>query len=355
MITNITKTPQGNTGVIPTQQGRFTFCVDWLQGTFNVKYLKKVVKLVETAFRSGNFQERCHGIRFFEKSSRHPSGAVIGIGRKNPVTGNVDSSLAYLEISGSALSFMSQRRLRKLLRFLRKCKFKCTRIDLTIDDFLKKLNLNSIKRAIDANNYTGFGDTGDWYEKGRKGRKGKGATFGHRGNKGGGKYMEFYDKNAESKGRIDAHRIELACYDHYAIQAFEDLTEAPLLLWGNIIKSWINGAIDFRKRKHENDKNPGRRPRLRWWEKIMKDAVVIKPAVFRPAPSFDKLKFWIKSQVAPSLALIFNALYKHDGLDDEFWQYFWDILADGNERLRDKHHWIYDQYILTRNNIETFT
>ena len=350
MITEITKTPQGNTGVTPAQEGRFNCCVDWFQGTFNTKYLNKIVKLVETALGFGKFERSDRGIRFFDKSLRHPSGAVIGIGRKSfsdkgfgSLTKKVYSDLGYLEMSGSVLAFLSQARLRKLLRFLRKkCKYKCTRIDIAIDDMFKKLNLNSIKRAADNHHYTGFGNTPQWYEKGRKGRKGKGITFGKRGKAGGGKYMEFYDKSAESDGRIDAIRIELAAYKHYAIEIFEDLTDAPLDSWGDIIFGWINGSIDFRKRKDENDKDPGRRPRLRWWEKVMKEAVNIKPAVFRPPSCFQDVSDWLFHQVAPSLAMQFVGRSK---TGEDFLDFILQLIKDGESRLQDRHHWMITKYV----------
>ena len=350
MIADSNKTPQGNTGVTTAQEGRFIYRVDWFQGTFKTKYLNKVVKIVETALGYGKFERNTRGIRFFEKSLRHPSGCVIGIGRKSfsnkgfgDLSKTVYGDLAYLELSGSVLGFLPQRRLRKLLRFLRKkCKFKCTRIDLALDDMLKKLNLNSIKRAIDNYHYQGFGNTAKWYENGRKGSKGKTATFGRRGKAGGGKYLLFYDKSIESGGEIDSIRIELSAYQHYATEIFEDITDAPIDGWGDIIFGWINGSIDFRKRKDDNDKDPGRRPRLRWWDKIVKDAVSLKPAVFRPPNCFQDVSDWLFNQVAPSLAMQFVGRSRKG---EEFLDFILQLIRDGEKRLQDKHHWMITKYV----------
>ena len=205
MITDNSKTPQGKTGVIPTPQERFVCRVDWLQGTFKTKYLRKVTKLLEVALGFGKFEVAGRGIRHFEKSFRHPSGAVLGVGLKsftnkgfgNLCKGEVYGDLSYIELSGSVLAFIPPIRLRILIRFLeKKVKYNCTRTDVNIDDMFKKLNLNSIKKAADNNHYTGFGDTPKWHEEGRKGRKGKGITFGKRGKAGGGKLIHFYDKSA---------------------------------------------------------------------------------------------------------------------------------------------------------------
>ena len=342
------KTPQDNIGVSATadksgeKQLQLEFRVDWLQGTFPSRNLEKVHRFVTMAFGQGEFEERSFGVRYFAKSFRHPSGALSGVGHKIP-GGYVDGSLAYLELSGDVLLRVKQSKLRKLMRVLRrKCGFQPTRDDLTIDDFSKTFKIEWVKQAADDFHYVGFRNTVDYREIGRNGDGGKQISFGHRGSKGGGKRLLFYDKCAESDGKIDSHRIELSCYDHYAKQSFDQLCDLPYLCWGDLIGGWISGAIDFRKRQGEKDKNPGRRKRLRWWARLVKNFPQLKPSREYKPDSLDKLKAWFVKQVAPSVAVFIYAM--HDSSlaepDRDFWDFFWSAVVDGESRFRDKHHYL---------------
>ena len=345
------KTPQDNIGVSatgssqqeqPKKGGELEFRVDWFQGTFNSKYLAKVQKIVSVAFGGGEFVERATGIRYFAKSYKHPSGAVSGVGQKIP-GGLVNESLGYLELSGSVLMKIKQRRLRKLMRVLRrKYQFKCTHNDLTIDDFGRSFLIEEVKQAYDENNFVGFRETGDYREIGRRGSKGKMMSFGRRGSAGGGKRIVFYDKCLESDGKIDSIRIELATYGIYAQQSFEQLCDLPYLCWGDLIGGWISGAIDFVERKGEKDKNPGRRKRLEWWANLVDRFPKLKPSREYKPDTLEKVKAWFVKQVAPSLAVLLYAMNnpESEDVDGEFWNFFWDAVYDGESRFREKHWYL---------------
>lgn len=345
--TNDLKTPQDNIGVSATvgqintvvaqeaeRQPQLEFRVDWFQGTFESKYLLKVQKITSTFLGGGEFEERSFGIRYFAKSFRHPSGAVSGVGQKIP-GGSVNESLAYLELSGSVLEKFKQSRLRKLMRVLRdKFDFKCTHSDLTIDDYGKSFLIEDVKQAYDDKNFVGFRNTGDYREIGRKGSEGKMMSFGRRGSAGGGKRIVFYDKSKESKGKIDSYRIELATYDVYAQQSFEQLCDLSYLSWGQLIGGWISGAVDFVQRNGDEDKNPGRRPRLVWWDRLVSCFCKLVPSRIYRSDSLDKLKAWVFNQVAPSLAVLKYVL------KDDFWAFFWACIYYGESRFRDKHRYL---------------
>ena len=362
------KTPTDNIGVTATVDSQrekaengihLEFRIDWFQGTFDSKYLKKVHKIVskffsgeefeETSLKdiyrntTDQFQERCYGIRYFAKSYRHPSGVLSGVGHKLP-GGIVDEGLAYIEFTGDVLLKIKQSQLRRLMRALRDMdgKFKCTRADLTLDDYSKSFEVEWVKAAYDKHWYTGFRDTGEYKEIGRCGNKGKQFSFGNRGSKGGGKRIVFYRKDLESNGEIDAYRIELSCYDHYAEQSFEQLCDTPYLSWGEVIGGWISGAVDFRKRKGEKDKNPGRRKRLDWWAALIDNFPRIKPSREYKKSDLESLKKWFVKQVSPSLAVFMCAMNdpKSEEPDGEFWKFFWDAVADGASRFRQKHYYL---------------
>lgn len=330
------KTPSGKTGVTRAEKLVRIYRIDWLQGTFPSRYFDKVIFFVTKFLDKGEFEELHKGLRYFERAFRHSSGAILGLGKMNLVGG---ADLAYLELSGSVLGIYKQSRLRKLMRILRKkFNFKCTRIDLCIDDFSRSLNIYQIKRATDKLHYVGFGDTVKFIEFGRKGSRGLSISFGRRGSSGGGKYLVIYDKGLESKGKIDSIRVELSCYDRYAVQSFDQFCDLPYLCWGDIILGWISGAIDFRRRKDKDDTDPGRRPRLPWWKKFVSDAVPLKPSFEYKPDSLERIKNWFHSQIAPSLCVLMNGLGKEDVKN--FWDFFWEVVIDGESRLKDKHRYL---------------
>lgn len=333
------KTPTSNTGVIPTKREGLKCRVDWIQGTLPTKYLKSAISLGERLIGKGCFEKQPYGVKYFEDSYRHPSGAVVGRGLKL-ANGFVDDELSFIQLSGSVVSACPITRIRKYMRVLfKKYEFHPTRIDLAIDDYDKGLKLESVVKAGNQHKYTGFGDTFKVEMEGRNASKGFSVIFGKRGSAGGGKRATFYDKSKESNGLIDAIRIEFSFYDHYCYQSFKQLCYSPIANWGKLIGDWISGAIDFRDRQGENDKNPGRRKRLSWWKRIVDQFDKIKPDVEYEIASLDKIEKWMFSQVAPSLAVLFYAV---GGAED--WEKFeiliWQLLFNGESRFKEKHKWL---------------
>ena len=342
----LNKTPKDKIGVSAVRGKKrvkspeLEYRVDWFQGTFRSRYLLKVHKIISDLFGTGyDFEERSFGVRYFARSFRHPSGALSGVGHKIP-GGKVNDSLAYVELSGDVIARIKQSDLKKLMSRLHEEKigFTCTRIDLTIDDFGKSFKISQVKKALDDFHYVGFRNTGEYRQLGRKASRGHYVSFGNRGSKGGGKRIVFYDKSLESEGKIDSMRIELSCYDHYAQQSFTQLAELPYLCWGELIGAWISGAIDFRKRRGENDKNPGRRKRLAWWDRLVKNFSQLKASRDYKPDSLDKVKKWMTKQVAPSLAVLMTVMQENDC--EQFWFFFWDLIEDGLKRFRDKHRYL---------------
>ena len=339
MLTKIlaSETPASNTGVNATNECHLKCRVDWIQGTFNSKYFIFVKSIVESYVGGGEFKKREIGLANFERAYEHPIGVLIGCGLRLPGL-PVDNNYCYLELSGGLLGKFTQRRTRKLIRvLLRKVSFNFTRLDCAIDDYLKRFDLRTIKEAADKHWYTGFGDTCDYRERGRKGSKGGYCNFGNKGKSGGKKQLSFYPKDKESKGKIDAFRTEIRLYRDFAQQAAEHLAMVSVDDWGEIIRGYILGAIDFRKRKDENDKNPKRAPRLRWWKWFAtEDALVIVPDGVHRVSSYESKKKFLE-RIAPTIACVMNAMVKAEGIEQyETWR--WTNIFDGEERMNE-HHW----------------
>ena len=317
--------------------------VDWVQATFPSKYVSDVRHYLNLLLgrSQGGFEATGHGIKFFDKAYRHPTGAIVAEGLRQQNC-QVDRSLAYVELSGGVLDFCSQTRLRKFLKVaIQKFEMKFTRGDLTIDDFDKRLNIPLAKSAADKNNYTGFRNSVKYIESGRNGERGCSISFGRRGSAGGGKYFVIYDKSKESKGAIDSIRYELSIYGGIADFALRQLAFAPFASWGYWIGSFISGSIDFIERIDRDDKNPQRRSRLPFWHEIIGDYEKIKPVSSYKIVSADELEEWVRFQVAPSLATIFLARQRKYG-EGAFEKFIEEMIADGKQRLRKKHLFMLD-------------
>ena len=329
------KTPTSNTGVIPTKRDGLRFHIDWLQGTFPMIRFNKMRYMACKLLGGGKFEKRDTGICLFKHAYEHPLGVIMAHGKIIPKSkGLVDEELAYIQIPGSVLSCVPLVKVKEFIYCAYEFNsFKATRDDLTFDDYTKEIiDLDNIKKAVDKYWFTGFSKkTFKWTEQGVKGFKGKSATFGNRGSKGSGKRVLMYEKTKESDGKVDSNRLEVSLYKNHADQSLKQLAYAPIEEWGEIFIGWISGAIDFRKRQGEEDKNPARRQRVSWWKKIVDGVEKIKPDIEYASQSLDKTINWVYKQVAPILAAL------SVGLGSEFME---EVIKDGKTRFKEKHYWL---------------
>ncbi len=344
---NYLPTPLDNIGVIPTE-GDFAspvdepvellpnlyFKLDCFHCTFPTKYFNKVQKYLLILLGGGEFNFDST-VRHFEQGWKHPSGAVMAIGHMRE-TGLYERDIAYLDLSGSVLSQIKMTRFQKFIRVLfKKYEPNPSLIDLAVDDYNKTIDLNYVERLCHDWQYVGFGNTFEAYHKGRNNSKGHTLQLGNRGKLGGGKRLKIYDKNVESGGLINAIRIELSLSQHYAKEFFIQLCKFPVECWSQLWKAALNGAINFIRRRGENDKNPGRRERYEWWDLIVGDSLEFKPSRQFKEPTVERVVTWFYKQVAPSLAVLMWIMS-----DEEFWTFFWHLVFYGESRFKEKHHWL---------------
>ena len=334
------ETPTSTTGVNSKEDSHLESglkCrVDYLSVTFNVGYLDLVFSLVSSLLGGLPFEKRNFGIQYFLESYRHPTGAIIGVGRRRPYL-PPDYTLAYLELKGEHLAPVSMSRIRKLLRvLLGRADANISRIDLTIDDYEKRFGLKEVDEAADNFYFTGFRrSTYDSRKIGVRGYRGRQLIWGNRGKSGSGKRLTMYDKEAESGGKIKSNRIELSLYKYRANQAARHLAFSPLVNWGEIIKSWICSSIDFRERQGEDDKYPGLRPRLDFWKWFAEGTFRIEPDIpYKISTIEGKIKY-IK-RIAPTIALVVNAILKRGSYDDLIYELF-ALCFDGEARFTKYH------------------
>ncbi|MGK7893260.1 MAG: replication initiation factor domain-containing protein [Xenococcus sp. (in: cyanobacteria)] len=336
-------TPLSSTGVNSTSKSEVSVqslqvTVDWFQCTFDTKYLDFVISIVTTFLGSGEFEKQNHGIYYFKNAWKHPTGVVIASGLKRP-SGDIDPNYSYLELKGVHLSPFPVTRIRKLIRvLLGKAKCSVTRIDLTIDDYQKRIDIDEVRWAYDNHKVIGFRNTGEYKSFGKRGDVGKQMSFGRRGKKGGNKRFVIYDKSKESKGKIDSIRMELNLYQEFAQQAAKDIAYNNVNVFGVIVHGYICGAIDFRDRQGKEDKNPGRRERLNFWKWFADDVPHIVCSLPYKVQHVDKLIKWFEF-LAPSFYVVMSVLlnrYDQEGYD----VWFWNMVFDGERRLSSRHKYL---------------
>ena len=330
-------TPTTNSGVNSEENSGLKCRVDWLAGTFSAKYLDFVFSIASSFLGGLPFEKRNCGVKHFEVSYRHPTGVLIGVGHRQPdLPPNYD--LAFLEIKGSHLAPVTASRVRKLLKvLLGKVGFSFSHLDINIDDYKKRLDIKQMRRAVRKGHFTGFRKKTVKYEElGADDSEGLSLAFGRRGRDGAGKRLIFYDKELESNGLIKAIRAELNLYGHLAQQAARHLAYSPLVNWGEIIRSWICSSIDFIRRPKTNDhKALSNCPRLPWWKFFAEGTFKIEPDIpYKISTIEGKIKFL--KRIAPTIALVVNAILKKGSYDDLIYELF-ALCFDGESRFTKYH------------------
>ena len=269
-------------GVDSIKNSDLECCVDFFSGTFHVKHLDVVFSLVSSFLGGLEFEKRNRGIQYFEESYIHPTGVLIGVGRKRSNL-SLDCSVAFLKIEGSHLGSFSQSRVRKLIRvLLRKVNFSFSRLNIVVDDYKKRLDIEQIRRDV----YKGY-FTGRFQNK-----EVKYQTFGVGGSRGRqisfGKSLVIYDKELESRGKIKSIRVELNLCHSLAQQVAEHLASFPLDSWEKIMRSWICYSIDFVRRSGSDDEDPALCPRLSWWRFFAKGTSEIVSDISKKKVSYRR-------------------------------------------------------------------
>lgn len=222
-------------------------------------------------------------------------------------------------------------------RIFLKCLFedykgRFTRFDIALDDYEKQLDFDEIEQAIEDEWYWGAN-----YAEIRKSRKrgkletGKTAYFGSSQSD---KMVRVYDKNVESKGEIDAIRMEVQFRGEYAeivgggwLNMAADSSQAV----ADWMASIVVGSLDFRYRE---SKNRDRCSRVPWWAAFCERVAVAAKRVSkaRRVPCLVRSMDALNRQWASMLAVIMQALG-----DDIFMGWLFGLLDEGSGRLGVRH------------------
>lgn len=123
--------------------------------------------------------------------------------------------------------------------------------------------------------------------------------------------VRYYDKHAESGGKIDAWRWEVQARDAYARNCYGWIKENCEDASGEILAAslfrLLVGAVGFLDRSRSVRRE--RCPRLPWWDKFISGAIAAAiPARPVRLPSLARGIAWLRDQVAPTLATIREAM-----------------------------------------------
>lgn len=308
------------------------YLIDWLQGTFPAKNRQRLIGLIRSCFAGGEFSDTGHGLRFYQTVFIHPSGCILAVGQRKGKS-EVKEEKDYFEMSGRVVGLLTPHRLRWLLKGLLVLGFRASRVDLVLDDFTWSYSPRDPHEAYEAGNVAGFRDTGRLISKGRQSGRGLSFSLGNRGRSGSGKHLIFYDKNLESGGERDCCRLECSFYRDHANQVCQDLCKLSLEHWPLLIRSYLLVAVDFLDRSQSD--RADRCDRLGWWAELVDGSI---PLAFEPRHRdpdlLARMYRWFKKQIAPSLSALFDiCCYK--GGEIRFWEFFYDLLFDGESRRND--------------------
>jgi hypothetical protein len=203
-----------------------------------------------------------------------------------------------ISLPGSCLSRLTPAEIKQFALEVKALGFGCTRLDIALDDYSKMITFNQVRDAIAKKFRVHFEEADCHQNYGKWG----GFTIAM-GSVHSDIRLVFYDKQAESKGQINANRLELRLRNDRAKAAFADWLSAPAELEASVLAGMVVGAVSFVRKGKE--KNISRMPELPWWKKF-KEAVgvCIRHSFYKSPPTLKRCKAWIRDDVVRSLALI---------------------------------------------------
>lgn len=323
-------TPRSNTG----SQVDFTSRLDWLQGTvklFHTRFERFVGELTDI-FRDSFAPDAGYWFsgRKFDHHRISDRGARIAWN----ILENGDRDIWFMLPAKFLAGCDRTESLIHFLAILNQISFKPTRIDLAIDDFTKSLSWHQFDEAYDLGQAHGFKECG--LSTSKKERKQNGFTF-YMGSKRSEKLFRFYDKSTESRGEIDAYRLEAQFRDEWSKSVWSVLLAAsnPQQFHRAIVNS-VCSPLDFYSEQVKEGTNIIEREYLDWWVNFKKlvhaDGITLSCGRIRT--SIDKTMEWVENQVETSLAMVEEYL---DRTSSSFFDWFMARLENGRKRLTSVH------------------
>lgn len=231
-----------------------------------------------------------------------------------------------------------------------KCTF--TRIDIAIDDFAKRFNVDMVKDYLNEGLFVSR--LRDWEERTKKRREQVDEYHGRTiktmdslyiGSMKSRLSINIYDKKLEreAKGQQtdgswdEWTRTELRTKKEYADQIADMILLHEYDL-GKVAFGILNEKLKFVTRNSKR-KNMRDRPTVQWWARFVGEVDKLKFNLEAPERTIERSKKWVERSVAPSLAAIRAAAET----PEEFEEFVSEVLANGAKRLNEKHEMMIEQ------------
>lgn len=328
----------------------------WLAGSFPQEKWCQVKDLLEKTFGT-QFYRSGSGRHGFNESWSSPLSRGFFMCRN--VEFNEDSEKftppqqkhgwAFFQLGAGIIENLVPRWFFSFLGELRGVGFRPTRIDISYDDY---------DRLIPVRSLWGFKELGmiTRFRKGKphlqhvekKGTFWEGVTLGSRGDNGGGFYVRYYDKSIESKGKINAIRLEAEITGEKARAVWDELSNHLSEGWSDNLEqreaefcrklAGILGSVFDIVHKSKTG-HLHRSPRLKTWQDFLDgltDSLVRLTNHKRRSSLAQKIDAF-RRQWAPMLAVFRAVMFGSTDGFQSFSELIAYILSDGESRWTDKH------------------
>ena len=307
--------------------------LDWFRGTFDVAKLDEIRAGLAQLF--GPFSREMAGFHGWTDSYRHVSlPASISWCPVNAQGGRLRSTIL-VDLPGQVCSLLDSARAFDVVQWFRSLGCKPTRVDCRFDDYEWLAHPTVVQAACEAGNVSPFRfqkDIGSGFIGEEKGRS---VLLGKMGAVGSGSCLLVYDKNAESKGRINACRWEAKFFGKKAEALWVMLTgagDADQL--GTKIGEAVGGVADFID-KDDTHGHLDRAARLPWFEAIRERLGAARVRVAPTRSSYDTTLEWMRSAYAYGIAVRQAAAADNNPFAYDQW--IADLESHAIKMIGDKH------------------
>jgi len=283
------------------------------------QYLYDVIERVSDVLGGapGDWIEQEQGFKSYRRSLMGPANSRLHFDPRNGSDFNVS-------LPGQACQRAGTEHLRMFISSFVDMGAKARRVDLTLDDYEKRITPARFLEEIRGPNKVAHSRKALTITGVELGKPDTGETV-YLGAPQSNRRLRVYDKSFESGGLIDAYRWELQERGRAAEKAAYDLAYGN---WNEVIRRRLVGFVDFRERESA----PRIQDRARWglYEELMEGADKAEAYFPVEEKSIEEIEQWFIKQYAPTLAML---LQHHGGDLSAIAEY----ARGGRRRLRPKH------------------
>lgn len=338
--------PYRNTGAQNTWGEGLRPCVDWVQATFkNVQPDDIIADIL--LLKPEDFTELERGKYGYMSAKR--LGHITVLYNGHPEMG------VHMELSGQGCREYESYEImdwRTLFNIILRCEAKITRLDVALDDFKGYWKIKQIIRKVKS------GELVSKFKHATRVEKIKiedGSTAGHTvyfGSNESRIKIRMYDKLLEQKAKdgADQEEIEgLTVWNRTEIQSRDERAQTIAGLIANDVPigAIVTGILKYYLRfvVKGKDRNKSRWKTAKFWDEFLKDAEPLRLAEAKQAASLEKKIAWLDRQVAPTLAMIVQAM---EGDMEKIYR----LINEGAKRLKERDVALINEYRQKKNRVE---